>query len=214
MKTLLRQSRFTFRKKRPSLGWILLLLVFLGGAILFLSYGISPRAEYIAPAQGTPSPPSKTPEPPLINSNGIRDGSVTNVLQQVLTLWVGALVSGDFKAFHNALAPAWKDKDTPAKLAESYAPISSYKEILASFPGRGKLVLLESGPYVPPETGSPSPVGLRDNMGPESPWLVRGEWRTGRTTLNFILVLDKDAQAWKPLGLRVEVYDSGNSNAL
>jgi hypothetical protein len=134
------------------------------------------------------------------------DTSVSKILQNVLKLWVEALTSGDFQNFYQSLAPSWKAKDTPQSLATAYMDLNSYKEVLSQFPGRGKLVLLESAPYDPmtPESAIKS---VRDSLGPESPWLIRGEWRSGQTTLNIILLLSQESGEWKPVGLRLEVYE-------
>jgi hypothetical protein len=140
------------------------------------------------------------------------DVSVRSVLEEVLSDWTRALLTGDFREFHKNLSPVWKSQDSPEKLASAYKPLAAYKEALERFPARGKLVILESAPFQP-GTHEPSDKAiLRDNLGPESPWLVRGEWRAGRTALNFTLILVLDSPDWKPVGLRVEIYERGASS--
>jgi hypothetical protein len=132
---------------------------------------------------------------------------VRSLLQKYLGLWAEGLISGDFGKFHRALAPDWKAKDTAAAIAGVYSPLSPWKDALRSFPSRGKLVLLQSEPYRADMPGSPGAARLRENVGPESPWLVRGEWRTGKTALNFTLILTADRGEWKPAGLLVEIFE-------
>jgi hypothetical protein len=147
-----------------------------------------------------------------IGQADLSDLSVRSVLQDVLSDWTKALLTGDFREFHRNLSPVWKSQETPEQLASTYRPLSAYKEALERFPRRGKLVILESAPFQP-GTHEPSDKAiLRDNLGPESPWLVRGEWRAGRTALNFTLILVLDAADWKPVGLRVEIYERGASS--
>ncbi|MDR2443818.1 MAG: hypothetical protein LBE31_09915 [Deltaproteobacteria bacterium] len=139
----------------------------------------------------------------LVNINQ-EEISVRKVLENVMTLWVDALVSSDFTAFHQNLASSWRNSDTPAGLKESFSVLVPYKESLTLFPTRGKLVLLESRPF----NDSP-PAGeilIRDNLGPESPWQVRGEWRVNKTALGFTLVLSLEDGIWRTSGLRVEIY--------
>jgi hypothetical protein len=130
---------------------------------------------------------------------------VRTVLQNVLGLWAEGLVSGNFAKFHAAAAADWKAKDTAAGLAAVYRPLEPWRDALRSFPSRGKLVLLQSEPYR--EEAPEAPAQMRENVGPESPWLVRGEWRTGKTALNFTLILTAEAGAWKPAGLLVEIFE-------
>jgi hypothetical protein len=132
---------------------------------------------------------------------------VRKVLEEVLGLWSEGLISGDFKRFHAALSPAWKAQDDPKKLASVYAPLSRWKEALRSFPVRGKLVLLQSEPYRADMPEEPKTGSLRENVGPESPWLVRGEWRTGKTALNFTLILTAEGGQWRPAGLLAEIFE-------
>jgi hypothetical protein len=129
---------------------------------------------------------------------------VMNALQNSLGLWARGLATGDWDPFHGSLAPDWKAKDSPEALASVYGPLAAWKGALSSFPSRGKLVLLQSEPY---REGMDDPPRIRENLGPESPWLVRGEWRTGQTALNFTLILAADAGQWKPAGLLVEIFE-------
>jgi hypothetical protein len=129
------------------------------------------------------------------------------VLQGVLGLWAEGLISGDFGKFHGALASDWREKDSAGDLAGVYSPLAPWKDALRSFPSRGKLVLLQSEPYRADLPDSPDKAQLRENVGPESPWLVRGEWRTGKTALNFTLILTADSAEWKPAGLLVEIFE-------
>jgi hypothetical protein len=134
-----------------------------------------------------------------------KEVSVRQIAEEVLSSWARALLTGDFGEFHGSLAGVWKSQDSPDKLAGVYGSLFGYRESLERFPGRGKLVLLESAPF--DGRGSGENGILRENVGPESPWLVRGEWRTGNTALNFALVLTLDDRVWKPAGLRVEIYE-------
>jgi hypothetical protein len=136
------------------------------------------------------------------------DSSVRRILENVMTAWVSALVKGNFTQFHQMLSSSWQQKDDPASLKASFDLMVPYKENLKLFPTRGKLVLLESRPFTTMEgldvaEGTPS---IRDNPGPESPWLVRGEWRVNKTALGFTLVLNHENGQWLPTGLRVEIY--------
>jgi hypothetical protein len=144
--------------------------------------------------------------PPTILPTTTTKASVREVLEKVLSMWIRSLASGDFRTFHSNLATGWKNQDDPSKLAATYRALSNYSEVLSFFPGKGKLVLLESAPYTPDSERTNS--FFSDNLGPESPWLVRGEWRYGgQTTLNFSMILTLDQGDWKPLGLRAEIYD-------
>jgi hypothetical protein len=132
------------------------------------------------------------------------DVAVRKVLENVMTLWVDALVNADFTVFHQNLSSSWREKDNPVSLKEAFSILAPYKESLTLFPTRGKLVLLESRPF----TDSPleGEIFIRDNIGPESPWLVRGEWRVNKTALGFTLVLSFEGERWLPSGLRVEIF--------
>jgi hypothetical protein len=129
------------------------------------------------------------------------------VLQGVLGLWAEGLITGDFGKFHATLASDWRAKDTAKDLEGVYSPLTPWKDALRSFPSRGKLVLLQSEPYRSDLPDSPSQAQLHEDVGPESPWLVRGEWRTGKTALNFTLILTADSDEWKPAGLLVEIFE-------
>jgi hypothetical protein len=201
---------FTPKKKAKSLKKIFLLtvLILLGG--ISAIYFLAPRAEE---AQALPSPTvhyaqNGTPaDIPPASPTPKKEVSVRAILQNVLSLWTEALLSGDFKQFHQSLAPAWKAQDSPQDLLAIYRPLSGHKEALERFPERGKLVLLESSPFTLGQEHRPDNAILRENVGPESPWLVRGEWRAGNTTLNFTLILAQDQDTWKPVGLQVEIYE-------
>jgi hypothetical protein len=132
---------------------------------------------------------------------------VRTALQGVLGLWAQGLLTGDYARFHAALASDWKAKDGPADIAAVYRPLEAWREALRNFPARGKLVLLQSEPYRADMPDSPGTAQLRENVGPESPWLVRGEWRTGKTALNFTLILAADQGEWRPAGLLVEIFE-------
>jgi hypothetical protein len=132
---------------------------------------------------------------------------VRTVLQNVLGLWADGLLSGNYAKFHEILASDWKSKDKPADIAAVYKPLEAWKEALRTFPSRGKLVLLQSEPYRADMPETPGAAQLRENVGPESPWLVRGEWRTGKTALNFTLILMADREEWRPAGLLVEIFE-------
>ncbi|MDR1081525.1 MAG: hypothetical protein LBQ79_11350 [Deltaproteobacteria bacterium] len=84
---------------------------------------------------------------------------------------------------------------------------------LRTFPSRGKLELLQSEPCRPDMPDAPGSAQLRENIGPESPWLVRGEWRTGRTALNFTLILAADRGECRPAGLLVEIFEKQRATA-
>ncbi|MDR2339670.1 MAG: hypothetical protein LBF40_06030 [Deltaproteobacteria bacterium] len=195
------------KRKKSGLGGLFLLLLAIAAIGGLVAWFMAPRAETAEALTGKISPvQAQKPETPEVIRGFPGDTSVSRILQSVLKLWVDALLSGDYKEFHSSLAPSWKAKDSPDSLASAYMNLKGYKDVLAQFPGRGKLVLLESGPYDPhsPELG---PKSVRDSVGPESPWLIRGEWRTGKTTLNITLLLSLEAEEWKPVGLRLEVYD-------
>jgi hypothetical protein len=131
---------------------------------------------------------------------------VRTALQGILGLWAEGLLSGDYSKFHESLASEWKAKDSPGAIAEVYRPLEAWREALMSFPSRGKLVLLQSEPYRADLPDRPGAARLRDEIGPESPWLVRGEWRTGKTALNFTLILTAEGGEWRPAGLLVEIF--------
>ncbi|MDR2199454.1 MAG: hypothetical protein LBR53_08385 [Deltaproteobacteria bacterium] len=197
----------TNRGKKISFGKLtLLILILLGLGYLFYRF-IAPVVENAEAMTGQVSVVRTEKKDDGSLSLGFSsDTSVSRILQNVLKLWVDALTSGDYRNFHQSLAPSWKAKDTPGSLAQAYMNLAGYKDVLSQFPGRGKLVLLESAPYDPYQSEE-APKSVRDSVGPESPWLIRGEWRTGKTTLNITLLLSLEAGEWKPVGLRLEVYD-------
>jgi hypothetical protein len=211
--TRMRRSRpYSFkRQKRVSVVKLLVFLAVLGGLLLGLAYFLAPppaeRLSAAAPESAgveLPPPAALPASPPPVSLTG--EASAPTLLENTLSLWVNALLTGDYRAFHASLAPAWKAKDDPAKLLSTYKVMANRAEDLKPFPGRGKLVLLESGPYAQASPAGARASVLRDTVGPESPWLIRGEWRNGGTTLNFTLILTLDQGAWKPVGLRVELY--------
>ncbi|MDR1657788.1 MAG: hypothetical protein LBT47_09590 [Deltaproteobacteria bacterium] len=136
---------------------------------------------------------------------GAQEVPVRKVLGDVMTLWVDALVKGDFTEFHRNLSFPWRQKDDPASLKKAFEILTPYKESLTLFPNRGKLVLLESRPYTVSEPAAGANL-IRDNIGPQSPWLVRGEWRVNKTALGFNLVLIYEEGQWRPSSLRVEIF--------
>jgi hypothetical protein len=131
------------------------------------------------------------------------DVSVRKALEIVLTAWVEGLVSGDFTRFHRSLSESWRIKDGPADLLAAYRILAPYKENLRLFPVRGKLTLRESNAMSGPSLET---AAVKDNLGPETPWVVRGEWRVDKTALGFTLVLSFEEGHWRPAGLRVEIY--------
>ncbi|MDR3135229.1 MAG: hypothetical protein LBU69_03955 [Deltaproteobacteria bacterium] len=138
----------------------------------------------------------------------IGDSSVRKVLDSVMASWVTALVKDDFTGFHAIISSLWQRKDSPAQLKASYGVLAPFKESLKLFPSRGKLVLLESRPFSTESLGVADGIpGIRDNLGPESPWLVRGEWRVNKTALGFTLVLNLENGQWRPIGLNVEIFN-------
>jgi hypothetical protein len=129
--------------------------------------------------------------------------SVRKALEGVMTAWVEGLVAGDFSSFHRLISPSWQAKDDPARLWESYRVLAPYRDDLQFFPTRGKLTLLESRPLSAAPAASAT---VRDSLGPESPWLVAGEWRVGKTALGFTLVMSFEGDQWRPLRLVLEIY--------
>jgi hypothetical protein len=195
------------RRKKVSRKRLFLLVCAVALVGCLTAWLLAPRAEVAEALTGRVGPiQASRGDGPDLSRGYPGDTSVSRILQNVLKLWVDGLVSGDYQGFHQSLASSWKAKDSPSSLATAYMNLSGYKEVLSQFPGRGKLVLLESGPYDPlsPEKGAKS---VRDSVGPESPWLIKGEWRTGKTTLNITLLLSLESDEWKPVGLRLEVYD-------
>ncbi|MDR2367392.1 MAG: hypothetical protein LBF58_04665 [Deltaproteobacteria bacterium] len=136
------------------------------------------------------------------------ESSIRQILENVMASWVSALVKGDFSDFHKIISSSWQQKDSPAQLKTSYGVLSPYIDGLKLFPSRGKLVLLESRPFsLEGEEVADGVPGIRDNLGPESPWLVRGEWRVNKTALGFTLVLSLENGQWLPTGLKVEIFN-------
>ncbi|MDR1314182.1 MAG: hypothetical protein LBQ12_10940 [Deltaproteobacteria bacterium] len=177
------------------------------GCLALAFWFLAPRAERAeaegagaAQGAGLASPADSPAKPP-------KTAPVRSVLQNVLGLWAEGLLSGDYSKFHAALAADWKAKDAPADIAKVYKPLEAWRDALRTFPSRGKLVLLQSEPYRADMPDAPGSAQLRENVGPESPWLVRGEWRTGKTALNFTLILIADRGEWKPAGLLVEIFE-------
>jgi hypothetical protein len=198
------------RKPRPktiSLKKVFLLVLVVCGLGAAAAWLAAPRAEVAEALTGRiGSGEQAAPADPRPQPGFAGGASVTRILQSVLKLWVEAMVSGDYRSFYLSLAPSWKAKDSPESLRDAYMNLTSYRDVLSQYPGRGKLVLLESAPYDPYEPDKRT-KSVRDSVGPESPWLIRGEWRTGKTTLNITLILSEEAGEWKPVGLRLEVYD-------
>ncbi|MDR2302732.1 MAG: hypothetical protein LBF38_11915 [Deltaproteobacteria bacterium] len=143
------------------------------------------------------------PEGPVVTESSVRQ-----ILGNVMAAWVTALDKGDFSQFHQMISASWQQKDSPTQLKATFGVLSPYLENLRLFPSRGKLVLLESRPFsMEGQEAGASYQRVRDNLGPESPWLVRGEWRVNKTALSFTLVLNLEAGQWKPTGLKVEIFN-------
>ncbi|MDR2387548.1 MAG: hypothetical protein LBE80_08205 [Deltaproteobacteria bacterium] len=137
----------------------------------------------------------------------VGESSVRQILDNVMAAWVSALDKGDFSQFHQMISASWQQKDSPAQLKATFVVLSPYLENLRLFPSRGKLVLLESRPFAMEGLdGADGMPWLRDNLGPESPWLVKGEWRVNKTALGFTLVLSLENGQWKPTGLMVKMF--------
>jgi hypothetical protein len=167
---------------------------------------LAPRAER-AEAEDAGDGAGERAEPAAPAGRPPRPAPVRTVLQGVLGLWAEGLLTGSYAKFHESLASDWKAKDAPADIAAVYRPLEAWRDALRTFPSRGKLVLLQSEPYRSDMPDAPGSAQLRENIGPESPWLVRGEWRTGRTALNFTLILAADRGEWRPAGLLVEIFE-------
>jgi hypothetical protein len=200
---------YSFRKKPLSYKRLFLMSLCLLAGLVLLGYFLAPKAPEAVALPTKERPRLANVQSTAATKENItpQDLSVRSILEDVLSLWTKALLTGDYKEFHKSLATPWKAQDSPEKLASTYKSLSEYKDSLERFPGRGKLVLLESAPFKPGTHESPETAVLRENVGPESPWLVRGEWRTGKTALNFTLILSLDSAEWKPVGLRVEIYE-------
>jgi hypothetical protein len=204
-------KKFRFRKKKSRLkpmAYLFFFLILLGAGYFgwnLLAGGDQREANLTRQVQLTPNvvPPTAT------NSEDAtlapQEISVRRVLEHVLSLWVQSLVSEDFTAFHQSLSSSWKQKNTAEQLKQFYEALVPYKTKLELFPVRGKLVLLESRPFEESERGV-TPVVIRDNLGPQHPWLVRGEWRAGRTALGFTLVLSYEEGQWLASGLQVNIF--------
>jgi hypothetical protein len=136
----------------------------------------------------------------------VSEVSLRPVLEKILGLWGQALATGDFRQFHKILAQDWREREEPRELAQAFQPLYPHKDIMELFPRRGKLVVLESRPIAEAISPNPAPPIIRDTLGPESPWLARGEWRTGRSALGFNLNLVWEENQWRPVGLRLAVY--------
>ncbi|MDR1394762.1 MAG: hypothetical protein LBK52_01140 [Deltaproteobacteria bacterium] len=148
------------------------------------------------------SPPPQEPGEPAAKV------SARQVLEKVLSVWGSCLARGNYTQFHALISAQWQSQDTVQQLARAYQPLEEHRTLMEMFPRRGKLVVLESRPLTVP-AGTEETVFIRDTLGPESPWLVRGEWRTGRSALGFALNLVWESNQWRPAGLRVEVYKPG-----
>ncbi|MDR0622672.1 MAG: hypothetical protein LBJ61_12510 [Deltaproteobacteria bacterium] len=136
------------------------------------------------------------------------ESSVRQILDSVMGLWLAALAKGDFTEFHQMISTSWQQKDSPSQLKASYGVLAPYIENLKLFPSRGKLVLLESKPFSSEgQEVADSVPSIRDSLGPESPWLVKGEWRVNKTALGFTLVLSLENGQWRPTGLKVEIFN-------
>jgi hypothetical protein len=201
-------KRLRFKKKRKSykpLAYIILFLsaifgVWLGWNLMGSGRGQETAASSVPIAAPAPeSLPVQSPE-----STAPSEIPVRKVLESVIGSWVKALVSEDFTAFHQSLSSSWQQKDSIEQLKRAYIVLTPYKDNLELFPSRGKLVLLESRPF--DTTNENVAAAIKDNLGPQSPWLVRGEWRVGRTALGFTLILSFEAGQWRPSGLRVDIF--------
>ncbi|MDR1870888.1 MAG: hypothetical protein LBS60_02995 [Deltaproteobacteria bacterium] len=154
----------------------------------------------LAPA--TPAPVATAagdPAEPL----PIAEVSVRPLLEKILGVWGEALASGDFTQFHRLLSAGWRANDDPKTLALAYQSLYPYRELMETFPRRGKLVVIESRPLNAPAN---SQKALRDTLGPESPWLVRVEWRSGRAALGFNINFVWEDRQWRPVGLTAQAY--------
>jgi hypothetical protein len=222
-----RRLRFSRKKpnRRPLYVLIVLVLLVAGGWWGFgklrekgleIPDPLSVFSSETQPEPAAPSPAARTTADRQASGavsaapSAMVDGetSVRRILDVVMTSWVSALVVGNFTDFHALLAGSWQQKDSPAQLKSAYGVLSPYKDNLELFPSRGKLVLLESRPYA--QAGQDAAEGypnIRDTIGPESPWLVRGEWRVNKTALGFTLVLDLEDARWRPSHLRVEIFN-------
>ncbi|MDR2142717.1 MAG: hypothetical protein LBR11_13225 [Deltaproteobacteria bacterium] len=200
-----RSRNIRFRKRKSPRGWIIVIILALAliGIKVFWFRPVGPVLTDNL-AQAPVAGPTQASTPVGSPSAAVAEVSARPVLEGVLGLWAAALASGDYAKFHQSLAAGWRKRDTPQTLAQAYQPLYPYRELLESFPRRGKLVVLESRPLGETAAG---PV-FRDTLGPESPWQVRVEWRTGRSALGFNLNLVWEANQWRPAGLRVEVYKS------
>ncbi|MDR1084548.1 MAG: hypothetical protein LBP22_06720 [Deltaproteobacteria bacterium] len=199
-----RTRKIRFRKKKSYKGWFIpvILVALIFGIRYFWPKSIGPVSS--VGGQSATVSRTETAEPNQSPPDGIV--SVRQVLEKVLGLWSSALSSGSYNQFYSIISSEWQKQDTPQRLAQAYGPLRPHKDLMEFFPRRGKLVVLQSGPL---ESGqSQSPAVIRDTLGPESPWLVRGEWRTGRSALGFSLNLVWESGQWKPAGLRVEVFKS------
>ncbi|MDR1577261.1 MAG: hypothetical protein LBT86_03375 [Deltaproteobacteria bacterium] len=136
----------------------------------------------------------------------VSEVSLRPVLEKILGLWGQGLASGDYRPFHSVLSSGWRNQDSPQQLAQAYQPLYPHRDLMEFFPRRGKLVVLESRPLAEASAPNSPLTAIRDTLGPESPWLARGEWRTGRSALGFSLNLVWEDNQWRPVGLRLEAY--------
>ncbi|MDR0354597.1 MAG: hypothetical protein LBJ64_02520 [Deltaproteobacteria bacterium] len=176
--------------------------------IAVISETVSSLAEEPPPPSPAPTVSAGAAFPPPVQEASVGESSVRKILDRVLTSWVAALVKEDFSEFHQILSYSWQLKDSPAQLLTSFSALLPFKENLMLFPSRGKLVLLESRQYTVEGLNVAEGVSyIRDNVGPESPWMVRGEWRVNKTALGFTLVLNLEDGQWRPSGLGVEIFN-------
>jgi hypothetical protein len=191
-----------FRKKKPKRGlfFVFVVLIILVGLFYCFRLYESKKIEAVKDVHNLSS--NGSTDSTLMFSS---DGSVRKILEIVLKIWIDSIISNDFTLFHQIISSPWQNQDSPQKLAESFKNLITYRSYLEYFPERGKLVLLASRPFeANNETGE---IIIRDNIGPESPWLVKGEWRSGKTTLGFTLILSLENAKWRPSGLSVEMYE-------
>ncbi|MDR0549522.1 MAG: hypothetical protein LBI10_08985 [Deltaproteobacteria bacterium] len=199
-----RNRKIRFRRKKSPKGWVYLLILAL------VIFGI--KFFWFRPAgpvlNGDLGGPPLTTAEAALEPAPLAAGQVSArpVLERTLGLWARALSSGDYSQFHQILSSGWREQDDPKRLAAAYQPLYPHRELMEFFPRRGKLVVLESRPLTETENSKNKTLAIRDTLGPESPWLVRGEWRKGRSALGFNLNLVWEADEWRPAGLVVEVY--------
>lgn len=205
-----RNRKIRFRKKKSPKGWVfpLIPVAFLVGGIFMLFRSAGPE---LAGGRVAPTAQAIASEA-AIDESPVALASVRPILERTLGLWAQALSSGDYSRFYETLSAGWREKDDVAGLAQAYQPLYPYRNLLEYFPRRGKLVVLESRPLAEAAADKASLAAIRDTLGPETPWLARGEWRTGRSALAFNLNLVWETGEWRLAGLRVEVYKTDLRN--